>query len=729
MTDRSMGGGAEATRMRDLVLIGGGHAHVQVLRRWMTRPLAGVRLTVVVDRADAVYSGMVPGFVAGDYQADELEIDVVPLARRARARVVLAAATGIDPGAKRVALAGRAPLRYDVASLDVGSTVRGLDLPGVREHALATRPIRALVDRLDRRVAAACERAGGEPVRITVVGGGVAGMELAFTLEARVRALGRAARVTVLTDGPHVLDGHPARVTAAVLHEAKRRRIRVRRETPVLAVEADAVVVENERVPSDLTVWATGAAAPAVVAEAPLPHDDAGFVLVRSTLQVDGQDDLFAAGDCAALAAHPWVPKAGVYAVREGPILDANLRARLQGGRLRSYTPQRDVLALLNLGERRALGIKWQRVLTGTAVWKLKDRIDRRFVRRFQVLGPDASPASGFPRLETTRTGGDATALAAPVLERALARLEPAPADPSVHLGLERRDDAAVMLLAKGDVLLTAVDAFRAFGDDPWLVGRVAAVSAAGKLFAKGGRPRHAHALVSLPPDQPAAREELLYQVLAGMRAGLDALGVSLVGSHTTSGSTLLVGVALTGEIASTTIVQAAAGARAGDQLVLTKPLGTGVILDADADGRAPGRAVAAAIASMLRPNLDAAAVARRVAASACTVVGDVGLAGQVRALLRDGALAATLSLDALPALDGAVTLLARRLRSPSHDADDVRAALLDDPQTSGGLLLAVGPARAGEAVQRLHEAGDGAACIIGTLRARRDGEPLIELV
>jgi selenide,water dikinase len=736
--------------VRDLVLVGGGHAHVQVVRRWMMRPLPDVRLTLVVDRPDAVYSGMVPGFVAGDYQAHELEIDVVPLARRARARVVLTEATGIDPVARHIVLAGRPPLPYDIASLDVGSTVRGLDLPGVREHALATRPIRRFVDRLDVRLAEACERAGSEPVRVTVVGGGVAGMELAFTLEARIRRQGRPARVTVLTDGPRILPGHPERVVTAVLDEAKRRRIRVRRETPALAVEPDAVVLDSERVPSELVVWATGAAAPALVSGAPLSHDDAGFVLVRGTLQVVGHDDLFAVGDCAALATHRWVPKAGVYAVRQGPVLDANLRARLQGGTLRTYTPQRDYLALLNLGDRRALGTKWGRAVSGTTVWRLKDWIDRRFVRRFQVLASDASPAPTFPSPESMglrsadmTCGGCAAKLGAPALERALARLAPAPADPSVHLGLDHPDDAAAMLLPKGDVLLATIDAFRAFTDDPWLVGRVAAVNAASDVLAKGGRPRHALALVTLPDaDDPARSEELLYEVLTGVRAGLDPLGVSLVGGHTTTGPELFVGLALTGEIASTTILLAASGARPGHQLILTKALGTGVVLAADMQGRAPGRAVAAAFVSMLRPNLDAAAVARRVAASACTDVSGFGLAGHLRTMLRDGRMTATVRVSALPAIEGAVTLFGHGLQTTFHAqnrrpdlaiaptlAGNPTVELMFDPQTSGGLLLSVGAARAAEAVRLLHDAGDGAACVIGELRARRDGDPLVEVV
>src|SRR5262245_20503033 len=162
------------------------------------RPLAGVRLTVVLDRPEAAYSGMVPGFVAGDYAPHELEIDVVPLARRAGARVVLAAATALDPGARTIALAGRPALAYDVASLDVGSSVRGLELPGVRGHALATRPIGAFVARLEAALAESRARRGKDALRVVVVGGGAAGIELAFTLEARLRRAGVSASLCLL---------------------------------------------------------------------------------------------------------------------------------------------------------------------------------------------------------------------------------------------------------------------------------------------------------------------------------------------------------------------------------------------------------------------------------------------------------------------------------------------------------------------------------------------------
>jgi selenide,water dikinase len=364
------------------VLVGGGHTHVQILRGWIMRPVDDVRLTVVLDRPEAVYSGMVPGFVAGDYQMHELELDVAALARRAGARVVLAPATWVDPQARRVHVEGREPIAWDVASLDVGAGVRGLDVPGVREHALATRPIRSLVDHVGASVARA---ASAGVARVAVVGAGAAGVELSCTLRARLKTLGARADITVLSEEADILTGYPRRVGRRMRAELARRGIAVRERARAVAVERDAVVLEAGRVPADLVVWATGAAPLPFLADAPLPHDPAGFIGVRPTLQVDGHDDLFAAGDCASISTAPWVRKAGVYAVREGPVLDANLRARLAGTPLRRYRPQRDFLSLLNLGERRALAAKWGLVAVGGWVWRWKDRIDRRFVERFQA--------------------------------------------------------------------------------------------------------------------------------------------------------------------------------------------------------------------------------------------------------------------------------------------------------------------------------------------------------
>ena len=723
-----------------LVLVGGGHAHVQVLRRLAMRPLAAVRVTLVVDDPVAIYSGMVPGVVAGHYRRDEAEIDVRPLARRAGASVVVARATAVDAKQRRIGLEGRAALHYDTASFDIGSQVAGLDLPGVRAFALATRPIGRFVAEIDAMLARVSAAAGA---RVVVCGAGAGGVELAFALRARLSDGGtREAAVTLVDASPRVLS-NLARVGAKIERAARARGIALRMGVRVAVVEERALVLETgERLPFDVLVWATGAASHALFRASSLPTDERGFVRVRATLQVEGCDALFAAGDCARF--EPDLPKAGVYAVRQGPLLDHNLRACIEGRALRAYRPQRDFLMLLNLGDGEALGIKWGHAVAGPRVFALKDRIDRSFVRRFQVLSADGAPTHAFPPMEAAPgmlCGGCAAKVGESVLQRALARLD-LRHDAAVELGLEAPDDAAAVRAPRGDLIVASIDGFRPFVDDPFLVGRVAAVNAASDLWAKGATPRFALASVTLPDADPARSEELLFQLLAGARAALDGENITLVGGHTMSGDGLQMGFAVWG-FADGALLRLG-GLAPGDRLILSKPLGTGVLFHADMRGLARGAWIETATASMLRSNAAASRVARESGASACTDVSGFGLAGHLGAMLRASATSARIALDALALLGGARECFARGLRSTAHlenakarstlRIDPAIAARPDldalfDPQTSGGLLFGVSAARADDAVARLRAAGDVAAVCIGEVTASGADGALLAVV
>ncbi|MCZ6507423.1 MAG: FAD-dependent oxidoreductase, partial [Acidobacteria bacterium] len=385
---------------RHLVLVGGGHTHVQVLRRFIMEPPRDLRVTLIVDTPIAVYSGMVPGFVAGQYAAAELEIDVVPLARRAGAEVVLAPATGVDAGRRRVMVAGRPPIRYDLASFDIGSTVIGLELPGVREHAIPTRPIGRLVQRVDELLRQAAEL--DRPPRIIVVGGGAGGVELAFTLEWRLREMGSTPEVTLLHAGERLLEGFPPGLATRAQRAFKRRGIAVRPATRVASATDNGVVLASgASLACDFLVWVAGATSYGILRDSGLPTDDRGFVLTRRTLQVEGFDELFAVGDCATLKDYPDTPKAGVFAVRQGPYLTDNLRSAAAGKPLREYKPQGDFLILLNLGDGSALGAKWGVSFEGRWVMRLKDRIDKKFMRRFQVLDDTGEALGEFAKMPT----------------------------------------------------------------------------------------------------------------------------------------------------------------------------------------------------------------------------------------------------------------------------------------------------------------------------------------
>jgi selenide, water dikinase len=749
--------------IRDLVLVGGGHAHIQVLKDFAMRPPVSTRLTLLVDVPVAVYSGMVPGFVAGLYTTDDLEIDCVPLARRAGARVILAPARAVDPRAQRIEIEGRAPIRYDLASFDIGSTVAGLDLPGVRELALPTRPIGGFVRRIGELAARV---AGGqreaEAARVLVVGGGAGGVEVAFCIEQRLRDAGFEAEISLLHNRARVLPGYPASLAERIERAAAERGVRIRGEVTVQAAEPGTVHLDNgERLPCDALVWVTGAASHPVFRDSGLPLDEAGFLKVRPTLQVLGHDNLFAVGDCAHLLEHPKTPKAGVYAVRQGPYLTHNLRAQLDGKTLRPYTPQSDFLTLLNLGDGNALGAKWGLSFEGRWVMRLKDSIDRKFVRRFQVLAADGalleeisgSAPSGMAGDEPMLCGGCAAKVGQGVLERALRRVTEATdgnvaaAAGGLALGLETPDDAAAWRPspAAGPLVVSSVDSFRAFTDDPWLVGRVAAVNALADLYATGAEPRLALALVTVPDEADGpAQEELLYQVLAGARSVLDPLSVHLAGGHTTTGPELQVGFSVEGTARDESALLRLATLREGNALLLTKPLGTGVLLHADRQGRARGPWIAAALESMQRTLAAAARTARRAGATAATDVTGFGLAGHLGEMLRTSGLSARIELGSIPALPGALELFAQGSRSTFHEenararrsiyapfelADDLRLELLFDPQTAGGLLIGIAAGDAEALLADLRDGDSPGASLIGHACARREDGALIEIL
>ena len=730
------------TIRRELVLVGGGHTHIQILRSLAMQPAPGARVTLVVDRPVAIYSGMVPGLVAGLYDNHDLELDVRPLARRAGVRVIVAACTGVDPELRLVELEGRPPLRYDLCSLNVGSVVAGTHLPGVKEHAVPTRPIGRFVERVEAAVA---DLPADEPVRVVVVGGGAGGIELAFCVRERLLARGAPSVAVTLLEADTILPTRPDPVRERIRAAAAARGIVLREGVRVESLEAKAAVLEDgSRVPSDLTLWVVGAAPPPPIVSSALPKSDEGFVVVGRTLQVEGVPGLFAAGDCAVPKHRPDIPKAGVYAVRQGPVLMDNLRRSLDGRSLRRYRDQSDFASLLALGDGTAVGFKWGRAVEGAWVMRLKDRIDRRFMEKFQVLDADGAAAlafaKGMPAMEPMDApcGGCAAKVGASALSAALGRLPaPPPTDLDVVLGVAESDDVAAFRRG-GELVAQTIDAFPAFVDDPWLVGRVGAANALSDLQAKGIAPKTALALVSVPENDD--EEEVLFQVLAGARSLLDAEGVALLGGHSTVGPQLVVGFALTGF--STGDVARKGGLQDDDALVLTRPLGTGVLFHADMAGAAAGRWIEDAVRWMARGNGPAGRVLSRLGLTASTDITGFGFAGHLMEMLRGSGCAAELDLGALPALPGSLQLLGRGERSTFHGNNrrmeravsatptqraDPRFELLFDPQTAGPILLGVAPDRLEIVLDALTSAGE-APTVVGRAFSAPGGVGVVHL-
>lgn len=731
--------------LRDLVLVGGGHSHVTVLRRLGMEPVEGLQVTLVARDVHTPYSGMLPGLVAGHYTFDEAHIDLGPLARFAGARLIRASATGLDPEKRELHVEGRPPLPFDVLSINIGSTPRASDVPGAREHAIAVKPINTFLGRWE----ALLERflSGRKKMEIAVVGAGAGGIELALAVEHRLRE--EARRESLEPPVLHLFSRTPEILPSS--NRATRRKIRAILERKGLVVHAGCEVVEvaadsildasGARHPVDETLWVTQAGAAPWPGTGGLATTEAGFIEVASTLESVSHPGIFAAGDVAHVREYPR-EKAGVFAVRQGPPLHDNLLRACRGEPLEAFTPQREFLKIIGTGDRHAVASRNGLALEGAWVWKLKDWIDRRFMDRFNRLpemeeevAPDLestgmASAEALELLSRTamRCGGCGAKVGATVLERVLARLERGPASDAVKLGLDSPDDAAVIELDPERLCVQTIDFFRSPVDDPYLFGKIAAEHALSDLFAMGASGRAALAVATVPFGLERQVETTLHAMLQGAVEVLGEAGVALVGGHSGEGAELALGFAITGQARREDLLEKA-GLAAGNALILTKPLGTGTLLAADMRRRAKGRWITGALESMLRSNRQAAEILHAHGSRAATDVTGFGMAGHLLEMLRGRELGARIRLSSLPLLPGARELiedgifsslqdanlrLRRGVEAPAELRREPAFALLFDPQTSGGLLAGVEARRAPEIVAALHEVGYPEATVVG---------------
>ncbi|MDP2810606.1 MAG: selenide, water dikinase SelD [Rhodocyclaceae bacterium] len=737
--------------LRDIVLVGGGHSHVVVLRMFAMRPLPGVRLTLICTDTDTPYSGMLPGYIAGHYSFDEVHIDLRRLAEFAGARYYRDEVTGIDRAARKVICRQRPPVSYDALSINIGSTPQLGRVPGAFEHAVPVKPIRRFNERwlaLFERV-----RAHAGPTTIAVVGAGAAGVEMTLAMQYRLRnelkALGRnpdELRFHLFSAEAEILPTHNAAVRRAFESVLAQRGVTLHRNAEVSRVDAGGLQTrDGARLAADEIVWVTQAGGAAWLAGTGLALDEAGFIRVTETLQSETDPLIFAAGDCAAMNGHQ-LEKAGVFAVRMGMPLAENLRRGVTGQELLPYRPQSRWLALISTGDRHAVASRGWLYARSDWLWRWKDWIDRRFMRKFTELDPmaataaagDAVPLAAEEQAQAVsaiamRCGGCGAKVGATVLSRALASVQPIARD-DVLIGLHAPDDAAVLRVPPGKAMVHTVDFFRAFIDDPWVFGRIAANHALGDIFAMGAEAQSATAIATVPPGLEAKVEDTVLQLMSGAVSVLNEAGCALVGGHTGEGSELALGFAINGLIDEhLSGVLTKGGMRPGNVLILTKPIGTGTLFAAHKRLKAgfvcKGRWIDAALESMQVSNRAAMPCLLAHGATACTDLTGFGLLGHLVEMTKPSGVDAELDLNALPLLDGAAECVAagivsslqpanlrlrRALRNQEEAVGHPNYPLLFDPQTAGGLLASVPADRVDACLAALRDAGYPHAVRIG---------------
>ncbi|MCH2115761.1 MAG: selenide, water dikinase SelD [Pirellulales bacterium] len=724
----------------NIVLLGIGHTNAHVVRKWRMSPIAGARLTCVSDFGTATYSGMLPGRLAGQYDRTQMEIDLVRFCAAAGARLIREEVIGLDLAKHQLLFAERPPICFDALSIGVGSRPKAL--PGANGAVVAIKPMQTFFERLDVRLKKLAERTSKTPLRIVIAGAGAGGTEIAFCLPNYLRSHGRSSghEITVVGRNKDIPNGMSQSVCRMVRRELTRRSVAVMLDRRIESIDSTGhIVLDNgQQLFADIVLVATSAEGVSLFGHLGLPTDERGFLRTRETLQSVAAERIFAVGDAGSCEANPR-PKAGIFAVRQGPVLWQNITRLIHGRRLLRWKPQRSFLALLNTGDKGAI-LSYRGIsLRGGWCWRLKDSIDRRFMAKYQdyerrtmaerptTLGPPEVP----------QCGGCGCKVPASLLSRVLERLEN-PTPPHVLLGLEGRDDVAVLENSPTAATALSTDFFTPPLEDPYLAGKIAALNALSDFYAKAIEPRAALALVTVPHGSGAQQEEFLSHLLAGSLAVLRPLNVPIVGGHTTEGPQAMIGFTILGETRQDTI-PAKGGLQPGDYLILTKPLGTGILLAAHMRALCEAPWMDALLKSMLTSNRAAAKVAEKLHLTAATDVTGFGLAGHLLEMLSAANVAAQISLDGLPLLPGVLELAEAGIQStlaPANReverslevAESVRSRacykVLFDPQTSGGLLLGA----ASSQVAKIQHELDGAAHVLGPVVAAEKGKPLLHI-
>lgn len=677
-----------------ILLIGGGHSHVQFLKHWARQPLPGVEVVLVSDVVETPYSGMLPGRLAGWYSDRDMHFNLPNLCSEAGAVFIHDSAVGLNAVSRVATLATYPPLEFDWCSINVGL---GPTLPlgaAGNPRVIPVKPISQLIDQWNETLSEADD--SDQPWLI--VGGGAAGFEIAIALAMAACKCNRRCKIQLLEAGEQILPGHSARVRKRAMEILKKWCIEVRVRCAVKKVHVQiAHLSTGEDITFERMLVTTAGAAPGWFKNSDLKLSEKGFLEVDDELRCSPR--IFAAGDCAHFSSHP-LSKAGVYAVRQGPVLIENLRALASGrAELEAYKPQRRALALLISGENRALLSYGPFVAEGEWLWRWKDRIDRGFMSMFS-----AKPLA-MPDMTFNTCGGCGGKAPAQIVKEVVQSLG----------GDSKFKDVGYV-----ENMALTVDGFRSFTDDLNFFGRVAVLHAFNDCFAAGVKPIGATVMATIPPAKGRIRSNRLLHLMSGVMNTLNDHGAKLINAHTAEGMEAGLSITAIGHAGRKWSKQNLA---TGQILILTKPLGCGALLQAWKQARLDEGQFEVLEKSLLSshgPWMEST----QVPIAAATDVSGFGLIGHLSEMMEGlrVSIELTRAIPALPGyfdleMNGVSAFLTGQNRaaySPLVVSTEPHSSIYYDPQTNGPLLLAVDEAHVDALLKELKGAGFSKAKKIG---------------
>ena len=624
-------------------------------------------ITLVNKASTTIYSGMFPGVVAGKYKIDEILIDLRKLASKAGVSFVMAEIEGINLKGKKLLLTGRPEIEYSLLSLNIGSKTNikpKLFIRGDRDLAV---PIKPFSESYKFIVDQDIYKHDSSAKPFVIIGGGFAGIEIAFSLRKR----------------------WPKRSILLKVKSGRNIKKNLLKNLQALSIE----IIQKEPSISYPKLICTGNKSFNWIKDSGLPIDENGRVLTHKTLQVLNYPEIFAVGDCGVIKDYPR-PSSGVWAVRAAKPLANNLEFITKGLKLEEWKPQRKAIQLLDINFRKKESkafISWGKVMIGPFNYlsSLKELIDKKFISKFDLIKDIESDMSSEEEMIKCR--GCAAKLAFTPLSSALKKLDliESSKDDSINIGI----------LNSGKTLIQSVDGFPSLISDPWLNGRLLAFHSCSDIWACGGSVISAQSLVNLPSIPNNLQEELLYQVLEGINSALTVQGANLIGGHTLESEkiseepfSLGIESSLTvnGIIDDKKYFWSKGGMRKGDQILISRSLGTGIIFSAFMNGQVKPYILDNVLKEMNKSQHDIINYINQLInlnphskiVNACTDITGFGLLGHLSEMLESTnsgqlkmnlePLKVILELDNIPLYDGVKELLNKGFQSTLAPANQI---------------------------------------------------------
>ena len=711
---------------KDLVLVGAGHTNCLFIKMWAMKNNSSLRVTLINPDPISSYTGMLPSLVAGLCKKSDAQINLFRLCRASGVRLIIDTVKKIEKKQSSLICKTGRVINFDLLSINIGSNSAPL-INGFKKFGCSVRPLAAFHERWENFLQSI--DGNSSPV-ICIIGGGLASIELSFAMDIRLKKLGIENFKIKILERRKAFGSLSSNQQRYLRTKAKLRKIEILENLIIKEVSKNELVVKNgKRVHSDFIVSCIGPQPHDLFKNSKIEHRE-GYVSVDKTLRIVGFQNAFAVGDCADFPVE-FVERSGVFAVRQAPILHKNILKLAKNQELVQFKPQSDYLKLIVYEGNSAIFLRNGIAFSAKWVWSLKNYIDRKFIDNFKrlsemVLGNMENPVNNSKQM---LCGGCGSKVGNVILESSLRKLS---STGSKHIVSKIGDDAAVIKINSSFQSLTT-DHLRAFTNDAWLQSKITAIHALGDIWAMGSNPDFALTNIIIPESSNEIQKRTIEEIIDGANSVFDTEGVKIIGGHTSLGKEIVIGFTLGGF--SGKPPKTVDKACVGDQIILTKPLGSGVLLAGEMRFEGEGQDLKNLFDEMSKSQRSIARILSGVANSMTDITG-FGLAGHLLNIVSKSNVGAKIFLDQIPLYSGVNNLIAKGIRSSIFENNymysdrmiiktTANSDILFDPQTSGPILATVPEVKVNDVIGSGEKLGFECK-VIGELT---NGKPYIEVL